>query len=155
MSEQMKAKLRQQADAGADTDEGPVSNEAAANNTDGRHGGATMVDVWDPATGDKHTVNNLNAADLVAHLGWHRSKPVVIRTKGTAAPTVTAGASKKPALQEVPAKADEGPVDLTALSREGLIRFAKEKFNIDANPNASNTDIIEEIEAEMELNATA
>ena len=51
-------------------------------------GGIKQVTVYNPATGEAVEVTNLNAHDLVTHLRWTRSKPVVILVEADKAPVV-------------------------------------------------------------------
>ena len=120
-----------------------------APNNDDRFGATKTVRVYSPKTGEAVDTSNLNAHDLVTHLGWSRSVPVVIHLEPEKAPVVVQ-APEPPAPTPPPVeKAEEGPVDLTAMSRAGLVRYAKEKFGIEVHGNTAATGIIAQIEKAM------
>ena len=98
------------------------------------------VDVWD-LKGAKHTVTRANANDFVTHLGWTRKSPIV----AAAAPAAAREPEAAPPAQAKPVD----PVDLTQMSREGLVRFAQEHFGMTFDANVSAEAILNAILTEQ------
>lgn len=108
---------------------------------------ANIVEVWD-LEGNRHEVSPANAADLVAHLRWSRRAPIFLPQEPVEVPP-PAKASKVAKQAPAPTPAAAEPVNLAALSREGLVRFAQENFGMQFDANVSAEAIINAILAEQ------
>lgn len=118
-----------------------------------------IVSVWD-LEGNEHRVPSLNAHDLTTHLKWHKHAPIVVQAPQPA-PKPAPQPAPKPApvdetantaakLYAVLTPKTEAPTDLTAMSRDGLVRFAKEKFGMDFDANVAQDQILAAVLAEID-----
>lgn len=125
-----------------------------------------LYPVWDH-NGQLHYVTELNKHDLVRHMQWNTLKPIVVNADGKLVEPVVPAPDPSPnAPPVVPAPVQEtllpqspkianldtsnAAQDLNSMSREGLVRFAKEKFNMEFDANVSHEQILNGILAEIE-----
>jgi hypothetical protein len=117
----------------------------------GPHPDVELFDVYD-LDGKLHRMSAANVSDVTRHLKWRTEPPIFVSVPAAdanAAPPAPAApvvAPEAPKVVEEPVKA---PVDLTSMSREGLARFAKEKFGLDVDVNWSHGQILDAIQVEL------
>jgi hypothetical protein len=100
----------------------------------------TMQKVYD-LDGNEHVVTHLNAHDLVTHLKWTRSRPIVKIVEVPAGSGVgkKAGKGNKPSLKDT-ATTTESRQDVEKMTREELLAEAAE-YSINDAENFSDDDL--------------
>ena len=124
----------------------------------GQDATSSLFPVWD-TRGNRHLVDELNQREMVEKLGWSLKEPLrvsepgsVIPLASTAAPEVVSIVAGEPGaeISHVSTKIADENVELTALSTEGLRRYAAEKFDLSFGPEVSHEAILEAVLTEIE-----